>query len=101
MLPRKIYTDLDDLLSELDNESLVEDFDMDLLEEDDLALLHGPRFPQTPTPKAKPKPKAKTKPRAKKKSRVYDGIVTGSKEAISHANGKPTGARVHKPKAKK
>lgn len=67
---RKNYTDLHDLISDLDNESLVEDADRDLLEDDDLALLHGPtRYKPAPVKKPKPPRKAKAPAKKKKKPR--------------------------------
>lgn len=62
---RKNYNSLNELIDDLDHEPLSEDDEMDILDDEDLALLH----PTTvPTP-AQPKLKQKSKPRTKLKKR--------------------------------
>jgi hypothetical protein len=64
MNPRKPhYTSLEALYSELDHESIIGDEDTDLLDDEDLALLHGPK----PAPVKKPAKKTATKAPVKKK----------------------------------
>ena len=55
------YDSIEDLFDDLDHESLLDD---DLLDDEDLALLHGPKAPEQK--KAKPKRKAPAKKPKKK-----------------------------------
>lgn len=56
---RKTYNSLDDLFDDLDKDSFLPDDDDDgLLDDADLALLHGPTLPAGPK---KPRTKRKTK----------------------------------------
>jgi hypothetical protein len=62
IMGRKNYNSLNELIDDLDHESLSEDDEMDILDDEDLALLHPTTVP-IPT---QPKPKQKRKPRTKK-----------------------------------